>query len=511
MTTAKTYDYLVEELSKRLLKAYSGFKPKKTGLGYGSYDKAPDAGKIAHLGILFETSVYRCDEPLAYVGSDRTIYVYDGKAYTNIGNGMSFIREWVKRTMIKLKVGNIYVTNTPDKIAKAIIQGLESTDEYLYRPSARYIAFTNGVFDLEEGRLRAFNRAIMPRLVLDIPYMSANAIYKECEDKFGFEGNPCRRWDRFISDTEEGVLPNKQIREAFQAWCGMLLVDRSLIKIEYMACIYGPGANGKSVLADVIKAVFGDQYCGNFTPKQLFKDGAASEFRMNELSGKIINIVGDLDKSDFSGGEFKSFISGEAVKARGVHEKEFRTVTPPLMLCCANEFPDSADDSEGHHRRLLPLASTTRMWTEKDKDPYLTAKLTTPEARTYVFSWIYEGYKRVMAANGNINLGEEVVRAQMYLKDRSNSMRRWWNDACDYCAPVNKWDGRWIQFKQIHAEYVRYCDEHGEKEVFRNVELGKMLSSVGFSEKRGNKRKINGVWEYLVADRQLYLKEDETN
>lgn len=501
MTSAATYKYLTDCLSEAMLKAYPNFKPKDKPKfkGYGAYDKLPDAGKVAHLCLMFEQSIYRCERPVAYTDGEGNVFVFNGRIYDGVGNGLVFFRELVKRTMMALNVGNIYIANAPDKIAKSIMYGMESSDEFLFKPSRRYIAFTNGIFDLKDGKLKKFDSKYAPGIVLDIPYADPKTHYADCANRYGIGDNPCKRFDSFIKE----VLPHNQVREAFQSFCGMMLVDRDELKVEYMACVYGPGSNGKSVLADVIKSVFGDRYYSNFTPKQLFKEGNASDFRMNELSGKLINIVGDLDKSDFSGGDFKRFISGEKIKARGVYARQFREIQPPIMLCCANEFPDSADDSYGHHRRLLPLASTTRIWTEEDKDPFLTAKLTTQDARIYVFSWIYDGYRRVMRNEGRIPLGEDVLNAQAYLRDRSNSMRRWWNDDSPYCKPESTDKGEWRRLKELHEEYCAYCDSIGDKKKFRDVELSKMLVSLGMTEDKGYKRKLNGTTQFLVARKDI--------
>lgn len=427
------------------------------------------------------------------------LYAYNGCFFDAIGSPLTFLKELFKGVLRELNVGYRYQSKVADLSAKDCYSRLTCSDEFLFKPSRRYIAFTNGIFDLKDSKLKKFDSKYAPGIVLDIPYSDPKTHYADCAKRYGIGENPCKRFDSFIKE----VLPHSQIREAFQSFCGMMLVNRDELKVEYMACVYGPGSNGKSVLADVIKGVLGERYCSNFTPKQLFNEGNASDFRMNELSGKLINIVGDLDKSDFSGGDFKRFISGEKIKARGVYGKVFREIQPPIMLCCANEFPDSADDSYGHHRRLLPLASTTKIWTEEDKDPFLTAKLTTQDARIYVFSWIYEGYKRVMRNEGRILLGEDVLAAQAFLRDRANSMRRWWNDESPYCKPQKDEKGEWKRLKELHEEYKAYCGQCGDKHVFRDVELSKMLMSLGMTEDKGLKRRINGTWQFLVARKEI--------
>ncbi len=501
MAGRETYTYLTELLRDKMVKAYPKFTDMRHK-GYGAFDEQPKAGKIAHLSLLLEENIYRGEQPLMYADGEGNVYAYNGKVYEGVGNGYVFLRELVKRTLMALKVGGVYVALASGRIARTVMDGLESSDEYRYRPEQRYIAFTNGIFDVEKGELKEFNRKYVPAVVLDIPYIDAKAHYVECEKKYGYSGNPCRLWENFIGKSAgEGVFPNVQIREAFQSFCGLMLVNRDEVKVEYMACVYGPGSNGKSVLADAVKSVFGDRYYSNFTPKQLFKEGSASDFRMNELDGKLINIVGDLDKSDFSGGDFKRFISGEKIKARGVYGSVFRTIKPPIMLCCANEIPDTTDDSYGHYRRLLPLPSTTKIWTERDKDPFLTAKLTTEDARIYIFSWIYEGYKRVMKSGGRIPLGEDVIKAQTILRSQCNSMRRWWAE-CQWCVPETNEGGAWRKLSDLYAEYKQWCEMQDEVK-FRVTDLGRMFTSLGMTKENRYKRSMPSGTEYRLQRKPI--------
>lgn len=405
------------------------------------------------------------------------MYAYTGKWWERIDTD-NFIKELVKRTFRLLDVGIMYLASC-DRIAKELLSTIKSSDEYLFKPSKRYIAFQNGVYDLKatdsSGRFKAFNPKYMTDLVLDFEYKREDDCKREFPDV-------CKRWDNFVFG-ENGVFRNPDVAKDIQMFCGALLLDRHEVKFEYMACIFGPGSNGKSVFVDAIMGVFGRQYCSTFTPAQLFKEGTNSSFCVSDLEGKIVNVVGDLDNKDFSGGSFKRLISGEPIMAREPYGRKNRPVEPPLMICCTNDMPEAKDDSHGHHRRILPFESTRKMWTEKDKDPNLTAKLTTIQSRQYIFNWIVKGHRRIMSSpDNNIPWSESTLKVQERFKDNANSMRKWWKDSY-YDVPENTFDGEWKSLAELYEEYKAYCDVCFYDKRKRN-ELSAMLRSKGATEKR---------------------------
>ncbi len=492
MATDKVYQYLTAFLAGEMRKSYPKFD---VGLGYGAKDSRPNKGKVAHLCELIENSVF--GKRVAYVDADGCAYAYNGEYYESVGKGISFFSELVKRTLTALKVGKVYRMFASRMIADSCMSGLMNSEEYQYKPDRRYITFTNGVFDTEQGKLKAFDMRYVTDIVLDIEYTDLKTLYKTCADKFGIsrEDNPCKLWEWKI----EEIIPNKDMREAFQMFCGTLLVKRDQLKVEYLCYLVGSGSNGKSVAASAIAGVFGERYFARFTPWQLFKASDAA-FNMAALQGKIGNFMDDLESKDFSGGDMKRFISGEKFQARRLY-KDPILVQAPIMLCCTNSIPESSDDSWGHHRRQLPIYTTKKQWTEADKDPYLTRKLTTPEARQRIFLWIYEGYKKIMRNKGNIVLGDEVVKAQKALQADSNSARRWWRDS-PYCIPIDEKNGVWMPLKELMIEYHSYCDEMFETPQ-RHTDVSAMLRAKGLENKRAS-----GGWMFLVGRKKI---ENENN
>lgn len=483
MTSALTYEYLAKLLSKAMEDAFKATrKPEyktKTLIGLGRAGKRSDWVETL-LCELFERHICFDKSKLVLVGEDGgTLYAFNGRYYERIGvKSDKFMTELVKRSMRELQIGAMYVQKCSEAIAKSIVSTLTSSDEYLYKPDRRYIAFANGIFDLEKGRLKQFDNKYRPYIALDMEYQDGKTLYQEYDKKYGVsrEKNPAKLWEWKIGE----IIPNKDMRDAFQQFCGSLLVDRDSCKVEYICYLVGSGSNGKSVVASAIAGVFGDDFFSRFSLKQLFKD---SDARVNiaALEGKICNLVGDLEAKDVdSGGDFKRAVSGEKFQGRRNYKDPIMVRFPPL-LCCTNSLPESSDDSWGYHRRQLPISTTTHQWTEEDKDPMLGVKLTCADARRYIFTWIYDGYKKIMRNGGNIKLGEEVVKAQKRLQNYSNSARAWWSDGGYVLVgkPEERKDPRWRLQTELYAEYKAYAKEQGYAHEMKAAEVYSMIKSQG--------------------------------
>lgn len=448
---------------------------------YGVGDTRVQKDKEAQLCDYFERFVYQTHSGIFQLSKSGVLHVFNGKYYEKVTK-KTFLQELIKNALRKMDVGIVYQKLSNKFIASECLSGMENDPKSTFSPNRRYIVFNNGVLDLKEKKLKEFSIKFQTDIVLDFDYNPDASM---------------QLWDEKVVE----IIPNNEMRLAFQMFCGALLINRDEIKIEYMCFLLGPGSNGKSVIAKAISGVFGSELFTKFSPKQLFKNGDAM-YNLAELDGKLANFTDDLKNEDFSGGDFKSFVSGEEFQARHPYGTCVFKVKAPMMLCCANEMPPTTDDSWGHHRRILPIYSTKRQFGDKDKDPMLSYKLGTTEARQAIFNWIYQGYLEVLKNDGNIKLGQEVIDAQLELRDDSNSARRWLRDfGYIRVTPedtASTKDSRWKSLTKWREEYEKYCTENGYKSV-GSKSLGKLFREKEFAEEHRN----TGAW-FCIGEAEHY-------
>lgn len=510
MVKSDTYSYLVQWVVEGMEKAHEemrkenpkGFKNPLRGLGKGAFKFY---GNIdAMLTDLFERRLCMSKEKPLLMSEDlQSLYAYNGERFEQITiKTDTFIAELAKRTLRELEIGSMYVQRSPRGMASAVIGTLMSTEEYIYRSDRRYIAFYNGIFDLEKRKLKPFSPKYNPYLTLDIEYLASEEAYKRGADEFGMTNNPCKLWDVKAKE----IIPNGEMRDAFQQWCGSLLLSPDTYTRDFCLYLVGPGANGKSVLANVISQVFGERYFSHFTPRQLFKDSDRGA-NIAALRGKLANMVDDLNDKDISGGDYKRFASGQAFEARIPYEKRPITVYAPPMLCCANTVPQQRDTSNGGVRRQLIILANPHSLTPDEQDPELTTKLTTPLGRTYIFNWIVQGYQKVIKNGGKIKLGDEVIKAMQLYADNSNNLRRWWSEN-QYVAVAQpeKADPRWKTLKSLYEEYKAFCNEE-MSEPRKRHELSGFLRNKEFEEDR-NIRSVGGYVQYCIGKQNYDTNEN---
>lgn len=477
------YQYLIDWLCPAMEAEYKRLYSKgKDGgklRGLGKYDKNVYQGRVDRLRAIVRILI--CEDKMKRFlsdGSKSAIYAFNGVCFVRIEDREIFLKELLKRAFRELDLGDKYNDEYPAKdIAKSCLDTLSSSDKYLYKPNRRYVAFNNAVYDIEQRKVVKAEPGKCPAIVLNLDYKDKDELYRECAEKYGTFGNPCKLWDDKVAE----ILPNKDARSVFQQWCGTLLTDKEKYKTEYVCFLIGPGANGKSVLANTIVSVFGKEYFSCFSFRQLFKDSDRN-FNIAALYGKVANFIDDMDGKEISGGDFKRAASGGVFEGRSPYSKRIVKVAFPPLMCCANSVPDTDDDSYGGQRRRLVVHTTTRAFTGEDRDTSLTYKLTRPEALMYIFHWIVEGYRIFAKNKGDIVMGEDMKKSQEIIMAGSNNMRRWWAEN-DYEA-VKEYDKDcWRSLAELYDEYKAFAEAEGSKQHAR-PELSAMLAQKGCFKQR---------------------------
>ena len=396
------------------------------------------------------------------------LFAFNGTYYEDITEDT--LEYLISETMQNSNVGDVYCFNSAKKITSACVLALSQEKECKFIPDRRYAVFNNCVLDIETGKIHEHSIKYRTDMVLDFDYYP--------DKRFPF-------WEEFVQKT----VPDAEMRTALQQFCGAFLMDRQKTKIEYICILCGGGQNGKSVLCEAIVQMFGERLVSAYQPDQLFKS-SQSMYYLADINGKMANYCDDMSNKDFSGGDFKQFVSGAPFHGRHPYGNPFRITKVPLMLCCANAIPPNTDDSDGYYRRLLPIICPNKV-AEKDKDPKLKDKLSTDEARVGIFNWLLEGYRQLVKNEGKIEIGDSIKDVKENIKAEANSLRRWINDS--NFAPIASKDAlpeQWKPFTEWLKMYKEYCHENGEGNPKSPRSVSAMFKELGYEVER----RPSGTW-----------------
>lgn len=422
----------------------------------------------------FEKYIYKEMNNYVLIGADDAIYIYNGRYYETHRSNEDMLFNIIKDAMKRMGVGLVYQKNSYSKIGRQVISGMKVEDNAKFKPNRDFIVFNNGVmeFDDNDGSKTFhsdFDMKYQTDVILDIDYV---------------DGATSALWDRIIVQT----IPNDEMREAFQMFCGAFLVPRTVYSIEYICYLLGGGRNGKSLVTGAIASVFGKSLVSSFSLQELLFDNDKSYNRAC-LVGKVANFSDDVTKKDYSGGAYKTFISGHDMKARHPFGKPFDLTEIPYLVCCVNEMPPSTDDTVGNFRRMMLITCPNQISAEQ-ADESLPAKLKEPEVKTAIMNWILEGREKLCKAKGKIKIGESIKREVELQQESGNSARRWINE-CGLVKvdnPVHD-DPRWKPMKDWMKMYQDYCKDYSEMPKSASS-VGKIFKDKGFA----SKRKSDGMW-----------------
>ena len=345
--------------------------------------------------------------PLAYFPKDNL--EFKEFAYARLFNG-----EYYEKISVRLVKDTIYSGWLFDH-CKLNLKYYSKLDRYCldsiikalyYRrlePSLRVMCFQNGVVDFKDMELKPFSSEY------------------HCVKQYDFKWNPkadCPLWKRFIGMPDyvgqdvseiEGILPEATKRHVLQKFLGGGFIDRKKVKFEYLMILYGSGANGKSVIKEVLDGIFGKEEIVSDLPfSALSKEGFDGFNSRYALNGCRFAYCTELSPTEFRRPEMvKAAASGEAMSARGIGQNVKVIKDIPIFMCNSNYdwgevnlIPKDSPDDESMARRVL-LLSFDKKVPEGKRDPELVDKLLLEKEG--IFQWIVRGYRRLKRDKWKIN------------------------------------------------------------------------------------------------------------
>lgn len=191
------------------------------------------------------------------------------------------------------------------------------------------------------------------------------------------------QWEAFLlSITNDDA----DFAEALQRWFGYCLSGDT--HEQYMAILYGPGANGKSVLWEVIAEVIGE-YAVKASDELMRMDSHLAS--VAQLRGSRLVVINETQQGLHACmNRIKQLTGDEMLTARFMHGNlfEFRRTFKPVLV--TNHLPRISDSSEGAWRRVM-LFRFERIFRGDEIDKALKDKLLRESSG--ILNWLLEGFR----------------------------------------------------------------------------------------------------------------------
>lgn len=327
------------------------------------------------------------------------------------------------------------------------------------------IVFRNCVLDVKTRQTYNFHKDFVQVNKVDYDYEPDMRTYK---------------WYSFLNS----VLPEKEKRDMLQMFLGACLVNRYEVKIETMLILLGSGANGKSVIQETVRGVFGEENVSKSGLKELCHGGSVGDQTIMIINGKRLNYC-----SEIQGGEFdhnvdrlKAIISGEPVYGRLLYSNRSEARYIPLIMANANTMPSIRDNSYGMQRRISVIEFEITVPVEK-RNPHLADEMR--EEYPGIMNWILDG--RDMFAENGYKL-PQMKNGQTAIEEKTASM-----STPIIFMRMNGWlpgfenvEMEALMFQpslNLYNSYIRWCEEN-VKEMVTKPMFTKELVNAGYIRTR---------------------------
>lgn len=386
-------------------------------------------------------------------------------------------------------------------------------------PRHTLMCFRNGVVDFKDMKL--------------MPHSPEHHVVK----MYDFNWNPeadCPLWKSFLGMPAYvgqkgvvGVLPEASKRAVLQKFLGASFIDRKKVRFEYFLILYGDGANGKSVIKDVLEGIFGkEEVLPNLDLGQLTRMGDEKLRAMDSMDGKRISYCTELNLGHLKQPEMlKILSSGESAVGRGIGENIRVIDDIPLIICNTNRkvndkdsLPKDSPTDESVSRRLL-LISFDKVLKENERNPEILQHLM--KEKEGIFMWMVRGYKR---------LKNDKWKIEESMEGRIDKIRMSLNSSIPSGVGNKKISGsvsEWLKFKNMspiytdetphehmllfddmYVNYVKFCRKNGvaESVMATNQKFGRDMGILGYRKRNDiGKENHTGYLVYAAQGMKMAL------
>jgi putative DNA primase/helicase len=308
----------------------------------------------------------------------------------------------------------------------------------------------NGTIDLRTGKLRDHNPADL--LTKIAPVARDLAATRD-------------RWDSFIDE----VMPDAEARAHFKRVVGYFLTGE-VYEHKLFFC-FGTGANGKSVVFEVLLSFFGDY--GTLAPVSLLTSKQVEQHPcdLNTLRGRRLAVFAETPQGQrWDESRVKALTGGDTITARGMREN-YSTFPPTAKFAIAGNYRLRTNDlSEGFRRRFeeIPFEVTIP---EERRDPKLAAKLRAELSG--VLNWALEGCAEWQRSG--LGRSAKVEAAGLAYFAENDRLAAFLTERCIF-ATSNR-----VSRAALRGAYEGWCSGEGEHPISpRN--FGEQLRQRGVTE-----------------------------
>ena len=271
------------------------------------------------------------------------------------------------------------------------------------------------------------------------------------------------------------VLPDKTCQMVLAEFFGSVFIKTETLKLEKALLLYGSGANGKSVIYELLTFLLGEKNVSSFSLASLMD---STGYYRAMIGDKLLNFASEIS-GDLEVGLFKQLASGEPVTARMIFSAPIEVRNYAKLAFNTNTLPKNVEHTHAFFRRFLIIPFLVTI-PEAEQDKELVKKIINAGELSGIFNWVLEGLRRVMAQKGFTH--SDAINAELakYKSEADNVSL--FLEECNYVQDVTES----MSVKGLSDEYSAFCKDYRYM-ALNHGNFVKRLRTLGFVVQKKNK------------------------
>lgn len=413
-------------------------------------------------------------------------YVFNGKIYAQVNaDAVSLAYD---KLMMSLGIMEAMLSESVKK--KFFLNVIKNYNELNVRNDI--IAFSNGVLDLSK---KPDERCMFP----------FNPKY-HILDYHPYPYQPDAKAPMFMKFLDE-VLPDKRQRDILQMFLGLGLIQPSEIRdkknstpkrpVEMCLILLGSGANGKSVLFNIVCALFGRSHITSIDYSTITSEKDEGFWGRAAIRSAVFNWSSDSDPKRFGKGNnaiFKQICSGEPFQYRLLRHDIEESKNCPYLIFSFNELPNLIEGTNGFLRRLQFVNFDVTIPRYK-QDPNLSQKIIESDLPG-VFNWVLRGSKEIRRRKFMFPVTVTSRRNKIKALLATNPVSSWMLSYNLRSEETNALEGAvLIKSDVLYDSFVNFCKNNDAEDLLSSQAFGRFLGKLNFRKSR----KRDGIYYFCYG------------
>ena len=403
------------------------------------------------------------------------MYIWTGSHYQELSEKelkVFMLQKWMKAAQVNMK------QQTPDFVAK-VLEGV------FYRsvPLERFKEEQNyRIINFDNGTAYLYNNG---KFVFKNQHLKADAMTGMLPISYDPSAT-APKWRRFLNE----VLPDPIEQDALMEFIGYCFLNTH--SYQKFLFLLGSGANGKSIVLNVIKKFFGREMTSNVDLQQLFSH------ELIGIENKYINIGSEINPKGLDKGQIENLKKLTAGESTQLNPKN---ATPydisggeiPKFIFSGNNKPQGNLDG-GLFRRML-LLNFNRTISKAERIQSLEDRF--EDEMSGIFNLAMDGLERLLK-NGDFSLSSNMERALYEYQEEANPILAYVNENITMDKNVM------VARKFLYAHYKKWAEERGHHSASERTFYSKLKDII--KEANDIQPSYNAMHHAILGNRPRFIE-----